>query len=103
MIDKPTDSIDGSSSCVDLISSSNVNLAKNCGAEQSLYGTCHHNFIYGTPNFNILLHPPLFSKIWYYKNANIGCIQNLIYNFDRTRVFENRNCNENPMLCQKLC
>ena len=43
MIDKPTHYINESSSCIDLICSSNVYLAKNCGAEQSLYEKCHHN------------------------------------------------------------
>ena len=38
MIDKPTHYInESSSSCIDLIFSSNVNLTKNCGVGQSLY------------------------------------------------------------------
>ena len=72
MIDKPTHYINESSSCIDLIFSSNVNL------EQSLYETCHHNIIYGTTNFNIPLPPPYFREIWDYKNANTECIQKLI-------------------------
>ena len=58
MIDKPTHYINESSSFIDLIFSSNVNLTKYCGVEQSLYETCHHNIIYGTLNFNIPLPPP---------------------------------------------
>ena len=34
MIDKPTHYINESSSCIDLIFSSNVNLTKTCGVEQ---------------------------------------------------------------------
>ena len=82
MIDKPTHYINESSSCIDLIFSSNVNLAKNRGVEQSLYETCHHNIIYGTLNFNISLTLPYFREIWDYKNANTECIQKSIYNFD---------------------
>ena len=78
IIDKPTHYINESSSFIDLIFSSNVNLTKHCGVEQSLYETCHHNVIYGTLNFNIPLLSPYFSKISDYKNANIGFIQNLI-------------------------
>ena len=59
MIDKPTHFINESSSRIDLIFSSNVNLTKNCGIEQSPYKTCHHNIIYRTLNFNIPL-PSLF-------------------------------------------
>ena len=54
MIDKPAHYINESSSCIDLIFSSNVNLTKIYGVEQSLYETCHHNIIYGTLNLNIL-------------------------------------------------
>ena len=90
MIDKPTHFINESlSSCIDLILSSNVNVAKNCGVEQSLYKAYHHNIIYRTLNFNIPLPPPYFREIWDHKNPNIGCIQKLIYNFDWTRVFQN--------------
>ena len=48
VIDKTTHYINESSSCVDLIFSSNVNIMKNCGVEQSLYKSCHRNIIYGT-------------------------------------------------------
>ena len=82
------------SSCIDLVFSSNVNLSKYCGAEQSLYETCHHNIIYGTLIFNTHLPSPYFREIWDYKNANIGCIQKSIFNFDCSRAFQNRNCNE---------
>ena len=73
-VDKPTHYINKSSSCIDLICSSNVNLTKNCEVEQSLYERCHHNIIYGTLNFNKPLPPLYFMKIWDYKNANIECI-----------------------------
>ena len=55
MTDKPTRYITESSSCIDLIFSSNVNITKTCGVKQSFYEKCHHNIIYGTLNFNIPL------------------------------------------------
>ena len=94
MIDKPTHFINESSSCIDLIFSSNVNLTKNCGVEQSLYKSCHHNIIYGTLNFNIALPLPYFREIWDFKSANIECIQKSINNFDWARAFQNQNCND---------
>ena len=45
MLDKLTHYNNDSSSCIDLIFSSNVYLSKNCGVEQSLYETCHHTWI----------------------------------------------------------
>ena len=94
MIDKPTRCINELSSCIDLIFSSNVDLMKNCGVEQSLYETCHHNIIYGTLNFNIPLLVPYFREIWDYKDPNIECIHKSINNFDWTRAFQNRNRND---------
>ena len=41
-----------------------------------------------------LFTPPYFREIWDYKNVNIECIQKSINNFDWTRAFQNRNCNE---------
>ena len=75
MIDKPTHYIIESSSRIDLIFSSNVNLTKNCEVEQSLYETCDHNIIYGTLNFNIPLPRPYFRKIGIINMQIIECIQ----------------------------
>ena len=66
MIHKPTYYINESSPCIDIIFSSNVNLMKNCGVEQSFSEKCHHNIFYGTLNFNIPLPPPYFREIWDY-------------------------------------
>ena len=93
IIDKPTHYINESSSCIDLIFSSNGNLTKNCRAEQSLYEKCHHNIIYN-PKFQYTSSPPYYREPWGFKTANIECIQKLINNFDWTRSFQNETCNE---------
>ena len=54
MINKPTHFINQSSSCIDLIFSSNTSFVKDCGSEPSIYEKCNHN-IYRTLNFNIPL------------------------------------------------
>ena len=94
MIDKPIHYINESSSCIDLIFSSNVNLTKNCGVEQSHYEKCHHNIIYGTLNFNIPLPPPYCRELWDFKSTNTKCIQKSINNVDWARAFQNQNCKE---------
>ena len=76
-----------------IIFSSNVSLTNNCGVNQSLYETRHHN-TYGALSFNIPLPAPYFWEIWDYKNANIEYIQKLIYNFEWIRAFQNRNYNK---------
>ena len=77
MIDKPTYFINESSSCIDLIFSSNVNLTENCGIEQSLYKSCHHSIIYGTLNFNIPLPLLILGKY--------GIIKMQIYDVSKDR------------------
>ena len=94
IIDEPTNYINESSSCIDLIFSSNVNLTKHCGVEQSLYEKCQHNIIYGTLNFNIPLPPPYCRELWDFKSANIECIQKSINNFYWARAFQNQSCKE---------
>ena len=53
MINKPTQFITESSSCIDLIFSSNTSFVKNCGSDLLILEKCHHIIIYGTLNFDI--------------------------------------------------
>ena len=63
LINKPTHFINGTSSCIDLILSSNVSFIRNYGIEQSIYEKCHHNITYGTLDFNVTLPPPYYREI----------------------------------------
>ena len=54
----PTYFVNGSSSCISVIFSSNESLIKNCGDERSLHEKCHHNIIYGSVNFSTALPHP---------------------------------------------
>ena len=86
MTDKPTHYINESSSCIDLIFSSNVNITKNCGIEQSFYKTCHHNIIYRTLNFNIPLPPPFFFNmkfIFFFNKFNSKITRN---NYTKVKI-----------------
>ena len=94
MINKPTHFINESSSCIDLIFSSYTSFVKNCGSELPIYEKCHHNIIYGTLNFNVLLPPPYYRDIWDYKHANTESIQKAISNFDWSKTFLHRSVNE---------
>ena len=70
MINKPTHFINESSSCIDLIFSSNTSFIKNCGSELSIHEKCHRHNIYETLNFDIPLPPPYYRDVWDYKHAN---------------------------------
>ena len=64
LINKPIHFINGTSSCIDLIFSSNVSFKRNYRIEQSIYGKCHHNITHGTLDFNVPLPPPYYTEIW---------------------------------------
>ena len=99
MINKTTHYINESSLCIDVIFSSNVNLTKNFLVERTLDETCHHNIIYRTLNFNILLDVPYLREIWDYKNANIECIQKSI----GLGLFKIEIATKNAKFYQKHC
>ena len=94
MINKPTHFINESSSCIDLIFSSNTSFVKNCGSELQIYEKYHHNFIYGASNFHVPLPPPYYRDIWDYNHANTESIQKAISNFDLCKSFLHRSVNE---------
>ena len=57
MINQPIHFINETSSCIELIVSSNMSFIRNYGSEKSIYEKCHHNVTYGTLDFNVLLSP----------------------------------------------
>ena len=61
LIDQPTNKTKESSSCIDLIFTSNPSFIS---AFSSLYEKCHHNLIYGKINLNVPLPPPYMRKVW---------------------------------------
>ena len=74
--------MNGTSSCIYLIFSSNLSFIRNYGIEQSIYEKCRHKITYSTPDFNVPLPPPYYRQIWNYENVDTECIQKAISNFD---------------------
>ena len=95
LVNKPTDCANGSSSCIDLIFTSNTNLVTDNGVDPTLYKTCHHNLIFGKISSNIPLQPPFYRDIWDYKRANVEMIQKAITDYNWKRAFSNSSVNEN--------
>ena len=93
LINKPTHFINETSSCIELIFSSNVSFIRSYGMGQSIYEKCHHNIAYGTLDFNVPVAPPYYREIWDYKNADTESIQKAISNFDWPKAFRNKNAN----------
>ena len=71
LINLPSHMANTSSSCNDLIFTSNPNLITEFGIEKSLYAdSCHHNIVFGKMNLNVSLPPPYTSEVWDYKKAD---------------------------------
>ena len=52
LINEQTHFVNKTSSCIDLIFSSDLNITRNCGIEKTIHEKCRHDIIYGTLNFN---------------------------------------------------
>ena len=71
LISLPTHMTNTSSSCIDLIFTSNPNLITEFGIEKSLYAdSCHNSIVFGKVNLNVSLPPPYTREIWDYNKAN---------------------------------
>ena len=69
IIDKPTHFTNNSSSCIDLIFTSNPSILVDSGIEKSLSSSCHHDIICGKINFRVPLPPRHFRTVWDYKDT----------------------------------
>ena len=95
LVHQPTHITRKSSSCIDIIFTSNPSFTGASGVELSLYGKCYHNLIYGKINFNVSLPPPYIGEAWDYKNANVENIQQSVSGIDWDCMFQGKTVNQN--------
>ena len=93
IINEPTHILDSSSSCIDLIFTSQPNLVIELGVHPSLLQNCHHQIIYANFNLQIFYPPPYSLEIWHYQDANIDMIREAISQFNWDKAFSNSNVN----------
>ena len=82
IIHEPTHLRDCSSSCIDLIFTSQNNLVTNSGVPFSLHSNCHHQIIFPKFNLKIYFPPPYERVVWEYDRANKDLITKAIDAFD---------------------
>ena len=82
LIKEPTHITNTSSSCIDLIFTSQPNLVTHSGVYSSLYGSCKHQIVFVKFNFHILYPPPYERVVWNYDRVDCNSIQRSISNFD---------------------
>ena len=71
LINSQTRMTNTSSSCIDLIFTSNPSLITEFGIEKSFYAdSCHQSIVFGNMNLNVPLPPPYTRKVWDYNKAD---------------------------------
>ena len=94
IINQPTHILNNSSSCIDLLFTSQPNLVMESGVHSSLHSNCHNRIIHARSNLKIYYPPPYEREIWHYRKANIDLIQQGVRDFNWERAFHRKNINE---------
>ena len=89
IINEPTHILENSSSCIDLIFTSQPNLSVESGTQPSLHPNCHHQIIYAIFNLEVIYPPPYTREVWHYQDSNVDLIRRSINEFDWDRAFAN--------------
>ena len=101
IINEPTHILENSSSCIDLIFTSQPNLSVESGTQSSLHPNCHHQIIYTKFNLEVIYPPPYARKVWHYQDSNVDLIRRSMNEFDWDRGFANKHVNENVLIFNK--
>ena len=94
IIKEPTHISNTSSSCIDLIFTSQPNLITGSGVHSSLHSNCHHQTVFAKFSLHFVYPPPYLSEIWHYREANTRFIRRASKEFSWERAFSNTNVNE---------
>ena len=78
LILEPTHILSNSSSCIDLVFTSQPNLVIESGVQSSLHENCHHQLEDAKFNLKVRYPPPYEREIWHYQHANIDQIKRAI-------------------------
>ena len=97
-----------SSSCIDLIFTSQPDLVMESGVHSLLHPNCHQQVTYAKFNLKIHYPPPYEWEIWHYGKANVYHIRKAINEFPLERKFENNSMDEKvycliTFLMKELC
>ena len=94
IIKEPTHISNPSSSCIDLIFSSQPSLITDSGVHSSMHSNCHHQIVFAKFNLYIVYPPLYLREIWHYREANTRLIRRVIKESNWERAFSSKNVNE---------
>ena len=80
LIQEPTHILNSSSSCIDLIFTSQPNLVIESGVYSSLHPSCHHKIIFAKFNLSILHPPPYERTVGFMKKQTLNLSKELLMN-----------------------
>ena len=101
IINAPTHIYESSSSCIDLIFTSQPNLITESGIHPSLHPNSHQQIIFVKFNLEINYPPPYFRDVWHYQDANTDLIRRAIDMLDWDKAVVNTNINEKVFILNK--
>ena len=91
IINEPTHILPNSSSCIDLIFTSQPNMVIESGIHSSLHSSCHHQIVFAKFNLKICYPPPYSIEVWHFKEAKTNLIRRTLTHFNWERAFSNTN------------
>lgn len=91
LVQEPTHILNYSSSCRNLIFTSEPNLVLENGVHSSLYSGCHHKIFFAKYNLSILYPPPYKRTVWHYEKVDNEPITSAANQFDWFRALDNVN------------
>ena len=98
-INKPTHLLENSSSCIDLMFTSQPNLVMDAEVHPSLHANCNHQIVYAKFNLKIHYPPPYEREFWHFHKADINLIRRAMNEFNWERAFFNLDINEMVSVC----
>ena len=101
MINEPAHILESSSSCIDLIFTSQPNLITESGFHPSLHPNSNHQIMFAKFNLEVYYPPPYFREVWRCFDENIDFIRQAIDMFDWDRAFVKTNVNEKLFILNK--
>ena len=94
LIHDPTHILGKSSSCIDLIFTSQPNMVVNSGVHPSLHANCHHQIAFAKFELKIYYPPPYEREVWHYQEVDSILIKRAIHEFIWKRALSNLNVDE---------
>ena len=103
MINEPTYLTSNSSSCIDLMFTSQPNLVMESGVHSSLHPNCHPQIVFAKINLKMYYPPPHEREICHYEKANVDLIRRSIDHFPLDIRFAHIDLNQKvPLFNQTI-